>query len=179
MALMTFDIPDGMTAQVIVSTPDSFARREPLQIAYEPAHLETRHRGPRRWALLTCGGIILLVGGMFLGGSLKPRNTANAAFAAIPPTVAPIQIPPDGPPPATTAFPQQAPSAPAAPPPPSFASSGSNPPPVPPSAAPAGQMPPDLAADLKAQPQVEPAPGQASGQGAAPPPPQNAFGLGN
>jgi hypothetical protein len=173
MALMTFDIPDGMTAQVIVSTPDSFARREPLQIAYEPAHLETRHRGPRRWALL------LLVGGIFLGGSLKPRNTANAAFAAIPPTVAPIQIPPDGPPPATTAFPQQAPSAPAAPPPPSFASSGSNPPPVPPSAAPAGQMPPDLAADLKAQPQVEPAPGQASGQGAAPPPPQNAFGLGN
>ncbi len=176
MALMTFDIPEGMTAQVIVGTADSFARREPLQIVYEPVQPEPRHKRRSRWVMLTSAGIVLLVGGMFLGGSLKPRNTGNAAFAAIPPTVAPIQIPPDGPPPATTAFPQQAP---AAPPPPSLAASGSNPPPAPPSAAPDGQMPPDLAADLKAQPQVEPAPGQAPGQGAAPPPPQNAFGLGN
>ena len=179
MALMTFDIPDGMTAQVIVGTPDSFARREPLQIAYDTLPPTHRQRSPLRWGLLSCGGVCLVIVGMFLGGSFRPRNTANAAFAAIPPTMAPIQIPPDGPPPATTAFPQQAPSAPAAPPPPSLAASGSNPPPAPPSAAPGGQLPPDLAADLKAQPQVEPAPGQASGQGAAPPPPQNAFGLGN
>ncbi|MCB8877452.1 hypothetical protein [Acidisoma silvae] len=179
MALMTFDIPDGMTAQVIVGTADSFARREPLQIVYEPVQTEPRHRRRSRWVMLTSAGIVLLVGGMFLGGSLRPRNAGNAAFAAMPPPLAPIQIPPDGPPPATAAFPQQAPSAPAAPLPPSLAASGSNPPPAPPSAAPAGQLPPDLAADLKAQPQVEPAPGQAPGQGAAPPPPQNAFGLGN
>ncbi len=177
MALMTFDIPDGMTAQVIVGTPDSFARREPLQIAYEAAHPEPRHKRRSRWFMLTSAGILLLVGGMFLGGSLRPHNSANAAVASLPPPMVPAPVSPDGPPPATTAFPLQAPAAPA--PPPSFASSGSNAPPATESGAPAGQMPPDLAADLKAQPQVEPAPGQASGQGAAPPPPQNAFGLGN
>ncbi|MDE1905050.1 MAG: hypothetical protein KGH75_01185 [Rhodospirillales bacterium] len=174
MALMTFDIPDGMTAQVIVGPPEAFARREPLQLSYEAVQMEARPRPRRRWFLMSSGAIALLLVGMILGGSLKWHNSANAETASLAPP--PVPAPDQGPPPATTAFPAQAPSVPPAPPSPSLAATSVG---APPAAAPApsGQMPPDLAADLKAQPQVEPAPGQAPGQGNAPPP-QNAFGLG-
>jgi hypothetical protein len=178
MALMTFDIPDGMTAQVIVGSPDTFARREPMQISFEPIAAEPRHKRRSRWVLLSCSGVILLVGGMILGGSLKPRNVAHAETAMVAPPIIPQPVPEqgDGPAPATTAFPSQPPSAQLASPPPSLASD--NPPAVGAPTAPTGQLPPDLAADLKAQPQVEAAPGQAPGQAGAPPS-QNAFGLGN
>jgi hypothetical protein len=178
MAQMTFDIPDGMTAQVIIGSPDTFARREPMQISYEPIAAEPRHKRRPRWFLLSCSAVILLVGGIILGGSLKPRNVAHAETAMVAPPIIPQSVPEqgNGPAPATTAFPSQAPSAQPAPPPPALASDNS--PAVGAPAAPSGQIPPDLAADLKAQPQVEPAPGQAPGQAGAPPS-QNAFGLGD
>jgi hypothetical protein len=174
MAFMTFEIPDGMTAQVIVGP----ARREPLQIPYETAQPEAGLKPRRRWVLMSSGAVVLLFVGMVLGGSLKWHNPANAETASL----APLPLPPPpaldrGPPAATTAFPSQALTVPPAQLSQAPAAAGNNASAAAPPAS-SGQMPPDLAADLKAQPQVEPAPGQVPGQGSAPPP-QNAFGLGS
>ncbi len=183
MAMMTIDIPDGMTAHVILRTSDTFAHGEPLGMSYErviPA-APPQHRS--RWFLMSGGGVVLLVFGMILGGSLRSHNAANAEtpLLTLPPLAQAAPLDP-GPPPATTAFPLAPPAPPGALAVPSSASSGGDAAAVAPSPA-SDQVPPELAAELKAKPQVVPAPGQAGGpaqgQGAGSRQPQNPFGLGD
>jgi hypothetical protein len=183
MATMTIDIPDGMTAQVIVGSTEGLVRREPLQItdqrvsAEEP---ERQHR--RRPVLIATVGLAILAAGFTIGTHTRTSHwaaqaeTASVAMAS-PPAPAPAPSMPD-PPPATVAFPTQAPSAPPGPvgPPSAVGDASAQP-------APSGQMPVDLAAVLKAPPQVTPPPGQPANSppvqpDGSTPPAANPFGLG-
>lgn len=163
MATMTIDIPDGMTAQVVVGSPDSLVRREPLQITDQrvsPAEPEKHRR--RRPFLMVSAGLAFLVVGFTIGTHTRTSHWAAQAETASLATAAPSTAAP--------ALPDPGPVG----PPSADAGAGAQP-------APSGQMPADLAAALKAPPQVTPAPGQpadqpsgqASGQ-----PASNPFGLG-
>ena len=181
MATMTIDIPDGMTAQVIVGSIEGLGRREPLQITDQRASAgvpEKPHR--RRPVLMATVGLAILVVGFTAGTQTRTSHwTAQAQTASVamatPPAPAPAM--PD-PPPATVAFPTQAPSPLPGPvgPPSAASDAGAQP-------APSGQMPADLAAVLKSPPQVTPPPGQPSNPlpvqpDGSTPPAANPFGLG-
>ena len=187
MPLVVVDVPEGMTAQVILGASNDPARRAPWAMPYDEHPVPARGRAnplppapepeaKRRpgWLLSGLAGLTLLVAGFAVGAGLRPHHPAYAEMA-------PMRTPAAGPPayipdpeadpgPATTAFPLQAPPAPAA----SIAQPAAT---AAAAAPPADQMPPDIAADLQQKPQIQPAPGQTAGSD--PHKLQNAFGLGD
>lgn len=178
MATMTIEIPDGMTAQIIVGAPDGLFRREPLQITDQWPVPEATAKPRRRPFLLGTAGLAILAIGFTVGTHTRTSHwAAQAETTSLQPSSSAMADPP----PATVAFPAAGPTA--APPIPSAAptDAAAN---VAPQPGANGQVPPDVAAVLRAPPQVTPAPGgpanPSSGQTGGPgSPPPNAFGLGS
>jgi hypothetical protein len=178
MATMTIEIPDGMTAQILVGTPEGLFRREPLQITDQRPVRDAPEKRRRQPFLMATVGFAILAIGFTAGTHTRTSHwTAQAETASLPSVASATADPP----PATVAFPAPAPAtappAPSTPLPDAAANAGPQP-------GASGQVPPDLAAVLKAPPQVTPAPGQPSNQpsgqaGSSAPSQANPFGLGS
>lgn len=193
MATMSFEIPDGMTAQVLIAPSDGISRREPLQITDQRMGADPHTKRRLRPFLLATLGLAILAVGFTVGTHTRTSHwAAQAETAPLGPASSPGPAPAAtalaAPPPATVGFPAQAIAL-----PPGGTATLAPPPAVLPATAPAaagpqagtnGQMPPNLAAALAVTPQVTPAPGQPGNQppsqaGTSAQPPANAFGLGD
>lgn len=159
MAMMTVDVPEGRTVHVIVGDVRPIAAPEPARLVESPVPPPRR----RRPVLMTTAGFCILVAGFVLGH----RTIASHAEADQPVASASIPVPPV-PEPSLAG-----PGVPAQPPSESgLAGSG----PAAQSGAAGGQVPAAFAQQLKAPPQIVPAPG-APAAGSAPA--KNPFGLGD